>query len=57
MLDDGENVEYIMYLLNKLTEDRFTGNIQINFHRGCISNINKLESISREHFVVEVKKY
>ena len=53
--DQKKQLEYVLFLLKGLMDDEFTGNIQINFKLGGISNINKLESIRREDFILEVK--
>lgn len=47
MFEDRE-IEFIVVMLKELVEEEFTGNIQINFRLGGISNINKLESFKVE---------
>ncbi len=47
MVEDKE-AEVIVILIKKLVKEEFTGNIQINFKLGGISNINKLESFKVE---------
>jgi len=42
--------QYVMLLVQRMKKECFTGNIQINFKCGTVSNINKLESIRREDF-------
>jgi len=37
--------QWVFEFLNKLMKERFTGNVQINFQFGGISNLNKNESI------------
>lgn len=38
-------MEWLIVLINKSVEDKFTGSIQINFFKGGIVNLNKNESI------------
>lgn len=38
------HAQWLIEFLNKLYTERFTGNIQINFFGGSITNINKSES-------------
>ena len=35
----------LIELIEELVEQKFTGNIQINFFNGGITNVNKCESI------------
>lgn len=47
---EKKDLLYVYNLVSKLKDECFTGNIQINFRLGGISNINKLESIRSEDF-------
>jgi hypothetical protein len=47
MVIDKET-EILVSMFQKLVKEKFTGNIQINFRLGGISNINKLESFKIE---------
>lgn len=38
------HAQWLVDILNKIYTDRFTGNIQINFFGGSITNITKTES-------------
>ena len=44
MVIEDKVLEYIMRLVSKLIKENFTGNIQINFRCGGVTNINKTES-------------
>lgn len=37
-------LDWVFNLIKDLVKNRFTGNIQINFHLGGITNVNKSES-------------
>ena len=41
-------IAWLIDYIKRLIADKFTGNIQINFFKGGISNINKNESIKPE---------
>jgi hypothetical protein len=42
---DDKNLLECMKFIRDLVEKDFTGNVQLNFFKGTINNINKLESI------------
>lgn len=50
MLKD-EEIRFVVIMIEKLKRESFTGNIQINFKLGGISNVNKLESFKIESFI------
>lgn len=52
-MDDIE-LSYIIDVIKRLRESKFTGSVQVNFRCGGITNINKNESILRKDFVVVV---
>lgn len=39
-----EDIKAVIILIKDLQSRKFTGNVQINFKLGGISNVNKLES-------------
>ncbi|MGA1869166.1 MAG: hypothetical protein ACMUJM_11550 [bacterium] len=48
--DRKENKNYrskdkVFEIIDKLIEDHFTGNLQLNFFKGGITNLNKSEAI------------
>lgn len=40
-----ERISWVVEELNKLSDENFTGSVQINFFKGGVSNINKAECI------------
>ncbi len=38
-------IDWVYKLIKKLSEEGYTGKIEINFFQGGVSNVNKFESI------------
>ena len=43
--NEKEALKFIIVFLGKLQQEKFCGNVQINFRFGGVTNINKSESI------------
>ena len=49
-------MQWLFDIIKTLAKEKFTGSVQLNFHKGQIANINENKTISNPDYVKPIKR-